>query len=475
MRTLIKSDAAFRILPMDWSRDSRTILVRAVGGLQGVTGRRVSGELYLIDVATGQARVIAASGEMEDAARISPDGQFIAYTVYPDAHDRGIGKLFVERIDRSDDQLIAAPESGALLAGWSPDGRYLLFTTSDLGAEHLWAIRMKAGRPEGEPLSLARGLPQSSHLATTSSGSLIATIVGGLRYCVAPIDPATGRGGVARDINPRLNAQIFSAAWSPNGRELAYSAIRNRADDRPMELYLRNEETGEERSLGLFPRIPRKLTWAPDGKSLILPRRVGKGSGVFRYFLNDGRTEQLTRDHDNAPPARAHPKLSPDGHTLFYNEGAYSGVGMKLIRHDLTTGAAQSIATINHNYDLSPDGEYLVVPFFEKVANVMVLRVITQGGQPVRDLIRMKPGEHIRGLAWSPDGRWIYFGRGNERGLDIHRVAASGGASISTGLRTSSIPDLIVHPDGTRIAYLDRGSTELWRIDGVNEALARLP
>ena len=81
---------------------------------------------------------------------------------FPTNHFRRAGQDLRSAYRRVRRQLIAAPEGGAMLAGWSPDGRYLLFTSSDLGNEHLWAVRVQDGRAQGQPLSLAKGLPRAS-------------------------------------------------------------------------------------------------------------------------------------------------------------------------------------------------------------------------------------------------------------------------------------------------------------------------
>jgi hypothetical protein len=146
VRTLFKSDSAFRVIP-DWSRDSRTILAQA--GLHG--------GLLLIDIASGAVRSVPRSGEEEAYSRLSPDGQFIAYQTFPkrDAGPVAPGKIFVERVDGSGDQLIADPE-------WRRDAGRLVFRRplcdvhiQQCGRGASWAVRVEGGRPRGEPVSLA--------------------------------------------------------------------------------------------------------------------------------------------------------------------------------------------------------------------------------------------------------------------------------------------------------------------------------
>jgi Tol biopolymer transport system component len=463
VRTVFKSDTAFRVFLRDWSRDGRTILLQAA----------TRGGLLWIDVDSGTARAVPLPGENQDApilsaARLSPDGQFIAYMTRAGQFDVA-GKILIQRLDGSGGQLIADPDGGANLAGWSLDGRFVLYTSGDLGTEHLWAIRVEDGRPTGEAVSLAKGFPGGG-MAIAANGSLMVMIPGAARCYIAAIDAATGAAGLPKEVNARLNAQILSATWSPDGARMVYGARRNPSSE---DVYIRDERTAEEHKLGTFPLIPRKMNWTPDGKALIMPQFArGGGSAVFRYSLADGKMDELIPAKDREPIAKAHPKLSADGRTVFYLEG--SPAFSRLIRYDLPSGTAVPIATADSTYDLSPDSEQLVIPFVDTTSKTAGLRIINRNGQPVRDVVRLKPDERIAVVAWSPDGQWIYFGRGSDRAIEIDRVSVTGGNPTSTGLRTSGFPDLAVHPSGKQLIYMDRAPSELWRVDGIEGALARV-
>jgi len=305
-----------------------------------------------------------------------------------------------------------------------------------------------------------------------ANGSLMVTITGAARCYVAAIDTATGVASSPKQVNARLDADILSAIWSPEGDRMAYAARRNPTSE---DVYIRDERTAEEHKLAAFPLIPRKMSWTPDGKALIMPQFApGGGSVVVRYSLADGKMDELIPAKDREPIAKAHPKLSADGRTVFYLEGSSALTGSRLIRYDLPSGTAVPIATVDSTYDLSPDSEYLVIPFVDTTSKNAGLRIINRNGQHVRDVARLKPDERIAVVAWSPDGQWIYFGKGSERAIEIDRVSVAGGNPTSTGLRTSGSPDLVVHPSGKQLIYLERAPSELWRVDGIEGALARV-
>ena len=185
--------------------------------------------------------------------------------------------------------------------------------------------------------------------------------------------------------------------------------------------------------------------------------------------------EELIPAKEGEPPIKSHPKLSRDGRTVYYLEGSYTLMGSSLIRYDLASRSATAIAAVNHYYDLDPDGEMLAISGIDPASKGATLRIITKDGQPLRDVIRLNPQERIFGITWSPDRKWIYFGRGSRLGVEIHRVSVAGGDSTFTGLRSGAMTDIVLHPNGTKIAYFDRSGSDLWRVDGIDELLARLP
>jgi len=406
VRTIMKSDTDFRLPPEDWFRDGRTVLIRPFSEKDLAEKKST---LHLLDVDTGATRSLTVPGFVVDA-RPSPDGQFLAYSLTSNGASltREGSKIYVGRIDGSESHLIAAPENVLALAGWSPDGRHVLYVSDELGTDHLWAARIRDGNPVGEPLSIAKGLANAQRLTVTASGSVILTIRGRINSYTATVDPSTGAIRGSENVNANVNASVANAIWSPEGKRMVYLTMRPEATgDKVTELYLRETGSRVERKLGSFPLIPRKMSWSPDGKAIIMPRIVDNGSAVYRYWIDDGRSELLVPAKSGEHYAKAFPKLSPDGRTVYYLEGAASLAQSKLIRYDLAAGRGIPIATISSPFDLAPDGDHLVLSSLDPASKRMTVQVITSDGQPVRELVRLGPDERVMSLAWAPDGKWI--------------------------------------------------------------------
>jgi len=99
----------------DWSPDGRTIVVEA---------RRAGtlNDLVAIDVATGDARPIAASTFRERQARFSPDGRWMAFT----SNESGIDEVYVQPFPSLSNRVIVSTGGGQEPV-WSRDGRHLYF------------------------------------------------------------------------------------------------------------------------------------------------------------------------------------------------------------------------------------------------------------------------------------------------------------------------------------------------------------
>ena len=85
-----------------------------------VVGALARGELTRYDVKSG-AFVPFLSGISADSVRFSKDGQWVAYVSFPD------GTLWKSKADGSQRLQLSYPPLIALLPGWSPDGKQLVF------------------------------------------------------------------------------------------------------------------------------------------------------------------------------------------------------------------------------------------------------------------------------------------------------------------------------------------------------------
>lgn len=453
-------DVAF-IWPMDWSADGKWIAV-------AVSRKDGTGQLAVVGAGNGSFRVLkTVSWKGPDRIFFSPDSRYIAYDL-PTSEAASHRDLFVMSLDSVKEVPAVAHPARDTLAGWSPDGRQLLFSSDRTGSFGLWAQPIVNGTPKGQAELLKADAGAAFSLGLTGSGTLyVHKGISSRDVNVARIDLDAGR----LQESPRGFSKGFVIApkvpdWSPDGRQLAYQACGD-GDC----VAIRSVETGEVRTLQrglLFTRDPR---WSPDGRALVAAARDRQGkNGIFRI---DAQTGEFTPVVDG-PGFGASPQWSRDGAKIYYvHEG--------LIERDLSTGTNRLLLpplTGKGQLAISPDGRFLALAGvdYDRDANRRLQIVPIDGGGP-RELLQLADGETwgpARSVAWTPDSRalllikktkarhemWLVpVDAASPRKLDIDAdTFTRDGQGLDQGFSLS--------PDGRQIAFLSgKSAAEVWALE----------
>ncbi|HYR51213.1 MAG TPA: S9 family peptidase [Candidatus Dormibacteraeota bacterium] len=282
-----------------------------------------------------------------------------------------------------------------------------------------------------------------------------------------------------------------SAAWSPDGRTIAFVSDRR---DKKQQIYKLSLEGGEaERLTDLDGRIGG-LAWSPDGSKISFcyratdPPETGHlpGSAPAKQAA-----EAKAEKKDRKPPTFMHITR------LHYKEDGQGFLPKSRFHvHVLDVASGEVRALTSGEWDhgaaaWSPDGTWLVFPanrlpdadYHATVSDLWLLPAA--GGEP-RNLTP-QPGAAFA-PAWSPDGSQIAF-LGNEdegdawgvKNIHVWTVPAQGGPArnltpeldrtaldlMGTDLRDFHEPyPPVWSTDGTAIHYLvsDQGSTHLYSV-----------
>jgi Tol biopolymer transport system component len=195
-----------------WSPDGRLLAFCIQDrGLIGRGGVRASGHLDLAVVATNgsQRRLTVAPGDEFDP-RWSPDGRQVLYAT----SNRTAALRLVPR--NADLSRLVVRLASVWGAAWSPDGKLIAFTGSRPGESraHLYVVR-----PDGSGRQRLTGEVTADRPAWSPSGRLIAyTTYDGSIRTIRP--DGTGPERVAN----LGDADIGHLAWSPDGKEIAFDA-----------------------------------------------------------------------------------------------------------------------------------------------------------------------------------------------------------------------------------------------------------
>lgn len=243
--------------------------------------------------------------------------------------------------------------------------------------------------------------------------------------------------------------------WSPDGRFLAFLASRGTEEEKKLgaQVWLLDRRGGEALRLTGIKGGVNDYAWSPDGRRLVLvvadpnpadepekmegwKRKTAPPIVIDRYHFKEDRTGYLQRLYS---------------HLWLFDVAARKA-------EPLTTGAGNDAEPA-----WSPDGARIAFVSHRGPA-------LDRGGDSDMYVIEAKPGAAPVQLtdfagpdggrpAWSPDGQWIAFLRGDEPkyyAYDLSRLAlvpASGGAvKILTGAldRAVSSP-LLWSPDGASL------------------------
>lgn len=485
IRTLASRPNALKIQPLDWSADGHTILA-SVFSLNND-----SDEFLLMDAAGQGVRSIRVSGNIGGQAKLSPDKEWIAFEKRrPESNQEGRfdelwrGNLFIIRVDGSGERQLVQREEAVSIAAWAPDGSSVLFVSEDLGTDHLWAVPVKDGNAASTPVSVMKGFSPVKVVGITPQGALLySTGSWGTRSVIVKLDGPGGALSATQPAKPQPRRLGLSPAWSPDGHYLSYffsEALRMTGAYPPSIVMVRDLTSGQERELGRFPFVGRRLSWTPDSKGLVFPARTAEGRNVIRLDLASGKTEPLIpAGLLDAQAAPSYPRISPDGKYLYYLQGVpySSGVAARLLRLDLAHGQARQLATVHQFFDLSPNGNELIAPVADEAKRATVLRVMGSNAETLRDLVTLDAPEAFTAAEWSPDGRQVYFSRtisGNTERMGLFRVPAEGGKPVLLGEKGAFYPDIRLHPSGSEMAYVDWDSRmEVWKLEGLPQALTR--
>ncbi len=272
---------------------------------------------------------------------------------------------------------------------FTPDGRGVVHSSNRAGATNLWVVPLDGGAP----YRLTNGAGPDESPAVARDGT-IAFVNARWRNLLLIHDLTTG---ATREL-ARHPGYVWAPAFSPDGREIAYSNFENRAQwhiwiapvagGQPRRL---SAESGEDE---IYPRF------TPDGKTVLFSNWPGRGH-VWQMPREGGRPVQIT---------------------------AQEGVSLG---------------------DISPDGKWIA--FARAEDNKVRVYVAPFGGGAARRLTN-SPSTLPR---WSPDGKYILFSPDRTMRGGVFVIGADGAGER----RISDTGGWAVWwPDGKRIAFLAVGA-----------------
>jgi tricorn protease len=386
-----------------------------------------AGDLWLVSRSGGQARRITSTQGLEIEPYFSPDGAQIAFS----ATVAGNTDVYVVPTSGGNPKRLTYHPGNDRVRGWTPDGRRVVFASARTSAPQqayvkLWTISVDGtGLPEEVPM-------------------------------------------------PRA----FSAAYSPDGRRIAYEEFQTAFIpdwyEASMWRHYRGGRTHPISVMNLADHAVEKLPWTNSndtepmwiGNTIYFISDRSHTSNLFAYRTDTKQLTQLTQ-HDDFDIMTA----SAGTDAIVYEQAGYihlvdakSGKSTRLnieATGDLpwTRPQFKKVAGMIRNYTLSATG---VRAAFE--ARGEIFTVPTEKGD-YRNLTQ-SPGAHDRSPVWSPDGAqlaWLSDASGEYKLM----IGDPMGVAV---LRSIDLPSTAFYaapewsPDGKQLLIEDN-HRNLWTIE----------
>jgi eukaryotic-like serine/threonine-protein kinase len=275
-----------------------------------VTTTAGSSDLALIDRATGAEQSLKLPTARYEHPRLSPDGKWIA-VASDDGKDAIVWIHDVSGIASIRRLTLSGRNRFPL---WSPDGQYVTFQSDREGDLAIWRQRADGTAPAER---LTKPEKDTSHLPESWSPdgkTLLFSVGKGASFTAAalsmPDRKVTSVGGLQSSI-------LFSAAFSPDGKWIAYEA---REASTPPTSPLSPLFVQPFPPTGATYQIARNgvhATWSPNGKELFYGPAPGQVLGVTvttrPAFSFSNPVPVAVRFIDSGPAIERNNDITPDG------------------------------------------------------------------------------------------------------------------------------------------------------------------
>ncbi len=448
-------------------------LVLVIGG--AIAALIIAGLMYLMKqfpqggTKVGESKITKVTSRpgLEDEPTWSPDGKFLAYT----SDDRGNFDIIVQPLTGGQPIRVVDSDADDGQPAWSPDGAKLAFVSA----------RDRGGRFS---ILIGQGL-----LEIYLKGK------GGDIFLV----PALGGTPV------KLVENGFDPAWSPDGKTIVFRSIRGGHQG----LWTVPAEGGTPKQLTNDPEFEHQPSWSPDGKWILygstLSRSYASTSDIGEIGIipkSGGSPKYLTNDKAMV----VKPAWSPDGKFILFssNRSGSMNVWKMPFKPDVEKFETPVRVTVGEGDDInisvgsagntiafatvksSPDIWELTVssgkirqvssetggednPHLSRDGKTLLVISDRRGSGQLwtmdldGNFLAQLTSDEVLGFSsgWSPDGKDVMY-EGSERGKNVAIIRALGEVSprkIIDNARLSAWS-----PDGKKIAFvrLNGSKHDIW-------------
>ena len=373
-----------------WSKDGTVLFVPA----QLAPGNRVM--LFAVSLASLESTQLELPAHdslgIWDLS-VSPDDQRLAY-VEAGRGNPDISRLWTIAMSGGTPIPLTDGRTNVWSPSWSGDGRTVFYVSNRGGSMDLWQQAVTAeGNARGDPLQVTQGLGILS-AAFSPDGRRLAYSRGGRFTNVWRAPIFADRAATWADATPVTSerAYIEFVDVSPDGRQLALSSDRRGNQD----LWLLPSTGGEMTPLTNDPTPDWYPRWSPDGSQILFYAYRSGNRDIWVMPSRGGPARQLTA----RPGTDWFPFWSPDGRDIGFHVQSDNGNELWTVS---ATGGEPRLVTQGSSGDWSPDGQSFVV---ERLGSLF--RVARDGSNATP----LTSPQSTNTPRFSRDGQFVYFSAG---------------------------------------------------------------
>jgi Tol biopolymer transport system component/DNA-binding winged helix-turn-helix (wHTH) protein len=429
----------------------------------------------------------------EECPAISPDGTRIAFSW--NAEEGGNYDLYIKQRNTERPLRLTDTDGHEFYAAWSPDGAniaYAWIATEEPGIYTVPAIGGSARKLVDLPFGIA-GVDWSP------DGRYIAYSSRSVGYGALRIYLYSFETGESREVtSPPWSFQgDYRPTFSPDGERIAF--VRG---DRSwlQDIFVIPAEGGEPERLTSSQHHVTGLDWTPDGESIVFsagPSRAGD-LRLWRLSVADGALTWLPTPGHRA----SRPSVAVTSSRMVYEEQSYGSDIERVVVGD-SAGTQVIVASTKHDYgpQYSPGGKY--ISFISNRSGSPQIWVCDGDGLDCRQLTEFEnayianpcwsyderrvaftaaPGSytaifvadvetgeverlstsdrHESCLGWSRDGEWLYCKSEREDAWWVWKMRADGSEVVD--IMEANVFRLAESSDGERLIYSRTDTSGVW-------------
>jgi len=302
--------------------------------------------------------------------RVSPDGLWVAYSVSNEvmAADKSefVSQVWLGSVDGKQNMQLTFADKSSTNPKWSPDGKWLAFTSSRKDSKNnLYLIRVAGGEaemitdlkgnvsdydwsPDGKWIAYSMTDTKSEEEEKNDKGRNDARWVDeNIKMSRLYVMPVAKDANGKRDVR-KLTADSRSIGgfdWSPDGAKIVYAHVKDpRAEFwSSSDVSMIDVASGTVTSFAATPAAESSPVFSPDGKWIAMtvtdgPVRWAQSNRIHVVPVGGGSAKVMPMSHDGQPGMIG---WTPDGSKIMFTEA--KGTGTALNEANVVAGTIREV------------------------------------------------------------------------------------------------------------------------------------